>query len=93
MHRYKCIDYFDRWKNAEGAWEVNDIDIVEEGIYFNPDDNTDRELYTLFARIAGYKPNLRAIETEGDNDCFIEFIYTAKSVGGFFPLGRFERED
>jgi hypothetical protein len=93
MHRYRCIDYYDRWKDIEGGWSVNDLCVVEDDILFDVDDCTDRELYKLFARIAGYKPGLRAIEIEGDYDYFIEFVYTAQAVNGFFPLGRFERTD
>lgn len=93
MHRYRCIDYHDRWKGFDGGWSVNDLCVVEDGIFFDPSECTGRELYKLFARCAGYKKGLRAIEIIGDRNYFIEFIYTAQSADGFFPLGRFERTD
>jgi hypothetical protein len=92
QHKYRCIDYFDVWRDIDGGWTVNDLAVVENDVIIDVDRCSERELYQLFARIAGYKPALRAIEVIHNDDYFIEFIYTAQRLGGFYPLGRFEIE-
>lgn len=93
MHRYRCIDYFDVWGNPTDGFEVNNLSVVEDGILLDPVSASDRELYRIFCGVTGYNPRLRAVEVVGDYDYFIEFAYTAARVGGYYPLGRFERTD
>lgn len=86
---YTCVHYHDVWKNIDG-YEVNNLSKIESDIYLDVNNMSDRELYLAFADIVGMNKRLRAIEVHYYDSSFIEFIYTARAVDGFYPLGRFE---
>ena len=48
--RYRLINYFDVWGNAEVGYEVNDLCVEETGIFI-ADDSTDQEVLNLLVRI------------------------------------------
>lgn len=87
LKKYTPVEY-DNINGPEG-WTVNDI-YKHDDIYIDVDAMTDRELWRVFAAAVGFKPSLRAIEVLWCDESFIEFIYIAQRLNGFFPLGRLE---
>ena len=86
--KYTPIEY-DNWNGPDG-WTVNDVHKHDDIEVENIDSLSDRELFKVFAQAAGFKTSLRSIQIEWCDESFIEFVYTARSVHGFFPLGRLE---
>ena len=85
--KYKLIDYFDVWGNAEDGWEVNNLITVEEEIYIS-EDTTDEELINYLINIGYLRKNVNEenITIESSDNTFIELFQTYDML----PLGRLE---
>ena len=85
--KYKLINYFDVWGNAEVGYEVNDLCVEETGIFI-ADDSTDQEVLSLLVRIGFLVTDdleKVCIKWEGD-------MIEIEGVETGVPLGRLEKE-
>lgn len=85
--KYKLINYFDVWGNAEVGYEVNDLCVEETGIFI-ADDTTDQEVLSLLVRIGFLVTDdleKVCIKWEGD-------MIEIEGVETGVPLGRLEKE-
>lgn len=85
--RYRLINYFDVWGNAEVGYEVNDLCVEETGIFI-ADDSTDQEVLNLLVRIGFLTTDDSEKVCVINNGDMIEI----ESVEDGYPLGRLERE-
>ena len=85
--RYRLINYFDVWGNAEVGYEVNDLCVEETGIFI-ADDSTDQEVLNLLVRIGFLTTDDSEKVCVINNGDMIEI----ESVEDGCPLGRLERE-
>ena len=85
--KYKLINYFDVWGNAEVGYEVNDLCVEETGIFI-ADDSIDQEVLSLLVRIGFLVTDdleKVCIKWEGD-------MIEIEGVETGVPLGRLEKE-
>lgn len=85
--KYKLINYFDVWGNAEVGYEVNDLCVEETGIFI-ADGSTDQEVLSLLVRIGFLVTDdleKVCIKWEGD-------MIEIEGVETGVPLGRLEKE-
>lgn len=85
--KYRLINYFDVWGNAEDGYEVNDL-CVEETDIFIADDSTEQEILSFLVKIgflATDDPEKVCVNWDGD---MIEIEATETGM----PLGRLEKE-
>lgn len=85
--RYRLINYFDVWGNAEVGYEVNDLCVEETGIFI-ADDSTDQEVLNLLVRIGFLTTDDSEKVCVINNGDMIEIEGVETGV----PLGRLEKE-
>lgn len=90
LGKWRLIDYFDVWGNAEDGYEVNNQSIEFEDLIIT-DDATDQDIFNYLKDVIGYfgpEAKFEDMSFDGD-DMFIEISTTHN--GAWYPLCRLER--
>ena len=85
---FDLVDYYDVWGNEEDGWEVNNLGVIEEGIWIS-DDTTEEELFNFLKDSVGYfnkDTKFSDVEIIWDSPEFIEFFDASNG----YPLGRLQ---
>ena len=85
---FDLVDYYDVWGNEEDGWEVNNLGVIEEGIWIS-DDTTEEELFNYLRDTIGYfnkDVKFSDVEIIWDSPEFIEFFDASNG----YPLGRLQ---
>lgn len=95
INKYKVVDYFDVWGNAEDGWQVNNLTSyydTDETCLRISEDATDKEILEYLVQI-GYLKTLDEsvkitdlVHLESYDNEMIEIVRTVDD----FPLGRLE---
>lgn len=92
INKYKLVDYFDVWGNAEDRWQVNNLTSyydTDETCLRISEDATDEEIIEFLERI-GYLTEEanrnEAVHLESQDNEIIEIVQTKDD----YPLGRLE---
>lgn len=86
VNRYKLIDYFDVWGNAEDGWEVNNLCEIENDIIL-AEDTTDEEIVDFLIMINYLESEAKEqVHLESQDNEMIEIVQTKDN----YPLGRLE---
>ena len=88
MEKYKLINYFDVWGNAEEGWEVNNLCTEMEDITIT-NDATDKEILEYLVSI-GFLTTSDMRKVRLENSCSPDMIEIYQ-VKGMMPLGRLEK--
>ena len=90
INKYKVVDYFDVWGNAEDGWEVNDVCIyydTDETCLRISEETTDEEIIDFLIQIGYLKPEAKGqVYLESCDNEVIQIIQTKDD----YPLGRLE---
>ena len=90
VNKYKIVDYFDVWGNAEDGWEVKDLTSyydTDETCLRISEDATDEEIIDFLIQIEYLKPEAKTlVYLESYDNEMIEIV----QISNNYPIGRLE---
>lgn len=90
VNKYKIVNYFDVWGNAEDGWEVNDLTSyydTDETCLRISEDATDEEIIDFLIQIEYLRPEAKElVHLESYDNEMIEIVETKDD----YPIGRLE---